>query len=1307
MKPSTRLSSAVFQLTPTRTRCDLIIIANDKKEKIASGLLNPFLSHLKTAQAQIAKGGYSILLKPETDIDAAWFTKATLERFVRFVSTPEVLERVYTIETEILQIEEAIAMQSSNDIEQSIVEDDQGKPLGCCEGSKSVPNANEQAIVLYEPGAPPPEANGSCLHEGNSKIQLLKVLETRKTMLQKEQGMAFARAAAAGFDIDDMAPLVSFAECFGAVRLMEACSKFIELWKSKHETGEWLDIEASEALRTRSGLSAMNPSGIILSTPHNKDDDSNHELASEDKGKSGSTYNTDNPAPNGQQEYFQRQFPPIVFPPWPMHAQPGIQPVFQPYTVQGMPYYQAYTGHAPFFQPPQHPMEHSPSNFGDQTGRKAQFPDGRDGNTGSEMLEIDRTRSLDDMDAEISYSRKPRKKSGSSNKKQSGMVVIRNINYVTSKEKKSRSESNSDSDSDSDTQNENYEDDSRDAIHQNDKRSSKSKGNHLKSENKLNFSNDEVSSIANDTDGHWQAFQNCLLRGSDEDAHAGNEGMFAMEKDVKIKRRANTVSVDPLALGARDTGEIQDSRLSDIHRISGSSSCRPRGSGDDALFSSMGNDFRKTNDLTDIQFAETNGRKILPRTMHEDFMIDSQQEQSLFRNSSDPLAMNSFEGVTNKLNKDASPGIADETFIVPFRSMSIDQVGQADRFDIDIESEIPSLHQRLDSEGSRNRIHYEPDDLSLMPERGAERKSAGYDPALDYEMQVCAEGSQEKGGKDVPDMKEGLRKPGKDRRSKVTSEVLYKQRTGGPLIKSKMTPSADARARAESLRSYKADLQKMKKEKEEAEAKRLEALKLERQKRIVARGNSTSGKPSVLSPQTKQFPAKLSPGTNRGSKFSDSEPGPSSPLQRSKIRTSLGPSELLKTSKTSKLSEGSHMAGNRLIRSTSSLSDTKKENDVVTPDSKTPMARVRRLSEPKAVNNPPVTSMKVRSAEAVLKRKLYEGPERNKISAIINLDRSKAATLPELKIKTSKPHVNEGANRSAVKDQKVNEIKPSTLCETAELNVSNCEKAHQIDADDNTIVEKTVVMLECGKPCRSALHSSEGELEGWNQGYDDHGKKEKSYVISELDPIHAPPSPMDDVHRDPVNSQHQSQLDSSEVKRAYSEDPPKFTNTKTAEKPDPDHYACVSSVDHPCASQLEYGKAPLASSELASRVEQTVKAQVPDVKNVKMDKTPAASQKTLVKESSKGLRRLLKFGKKNHTSSAVDKSFDSDCTSVDGTELDDNGRKTASRSEVRTLKNLISHDETSSASNAPRKTSRHFSLFSPFRIKTSEKKQAS
>jgi hypothetical protein len=59
----------------------LVITVNGKKEKIASGLLNPFLSHLKTAQDQMDKGGYSIVLEPEGGNDASWFTKGTLERF--------------------------------------------------------------------------------------------------------------------------------------------------------------------------------------------------------------------------------------------------------------------------------------------------------------------------------------------------------------------------------------------------------------------------------------------------------------------------------------------------------------------------------------------------------------------------------------------------------------------------------------------------------------------------------------------------------------------------------------------------------------------------------------------------------------------------------------------------------------------------------------------------------------------------------------------------------------------------------------------------------------------------------------------------------------------------------------------------------------------------------------------------------------------------------------------------------------------------------------------------------------------------
>lgn len=128
MRPDTRLDSAAFQLTPTRTRCDLVVVANGRKEKIASGLLNPFVAHLKAAQEQIAKGGYTILLEPGPEAgDAPWFTRGTVERFVRFVSTPEVLERVTTVEAEMLQLEDAIAVQTNENLALRSAEGHNGK----------------------------------------------------------------------------------------------------------------------------------------------------------------------------------------------------------------------------------------------------------------------------------------------------------------------------------------------------------------------------------------------------------------------------------------------------------------------------------------------------------------------------------------------------------------------------------------------------------------------------------------------------------------------------------------------------------------------------------------------------------------------------------------------------------------------------------------------------------------------------------------------------------------------------------------------------------------------------------------------------------------------------------------------------------------------------------------------------------------------------------------------------------------------------------------------------------------------------
>lgn len=45
----------------------------------------------------------------------------------------------------------------------------------------------------------------------------------------------------------------------------EATSRYIQLWEGKHESGQWIEIEAAEALSYRSEFPPLNTSGIIFS----------------------------------------------------------------------------------------------------------------------------------------------------------------------------------------------------------------------------------------------------------------------------------------------------------------------------------------------------------------------------------------------------------------------------------------------------------------------------------------------------------------------------------------------------------------------------------------------------------------------------------------------------------------------------------------------------------------------------------------------------------------------------------------------------------------------------------------------------------------------------------------------------------------------------------------------------------------------------------------------------------------------------------------------------------------------------------
>lgn len=62
-------------------RCELIVSSNGNSEKLASGLVKPFVAHLKVAEEQFARAAQSIKLETRKHNNGeTWFTKGTLER---------------------------------------------------------------------------------------------------------------------------------------------------------------------------------------------------------------------------------------------------------------------------------------------------------------------------------------------------------------------------------------------------------------------------------------------------------------------------------------------------------------------------------------------------------------------------------------------------------------------------------------------------------------------------------------------------------------------------------------------------------------------------------------------------------------------------------------------------------------------------------------------------------------------------------------------------------------------------------------------------------------------------------------------------------------------------------------------------------------------------------------------------------------------------------------------------------------------------------------------------------------------------
>ncbi|KAK9756028.1 hypothetical protein RND81_01G068100 [Saponaria officinalis] len=199
------LDYAVFQLSPRRSRCELFVSYDGTIEKLASGLVKPFVTHLKAAEEQVESAGKSIKLDVKRCENAeTWFTKGTLERFVRFVSTPEILEMVATFDAEMSQLEAARKIYF-------------------------------QGVVDHESDTSGGIGNGATMASDATKKELLRAIDVRLSAVKKDLTAACSRAFAAGFNSQTISELQFFADHFGAYLLREACSRFITVTQQRSD----------------------------------------------------------------------------------------------------------------------------------------------------------------------------------------------------------------------------------------------------------------------------------------------------------------------------------------------------------------------------------------------------------------------------------------------------------------------------------------------------------------------------------------------------------------------------------------------------------------------------------------------------------------------------------------------------------------------------------------------------------------------------------------------------------------------------------------------------------------------------------------------------------------------------------------------------------------------------------------------------------------------------------------------------------------------------------------------------------------
>ncbi|CAN8240915.1 unnamed protein product [Cochlearia groenlandica] len=792
MDPRAILDSALFQLTPTRTRFDLVLFCGSKKEKLASGIFEPFVSHLRFARDQISKGGYSISLHPppssSSSRSSSWFTKSTFDRFVRFVNTPAIIERFASLEKEILQIEHSI--QANEDANAATEQVQNGSNTGA-NGNLKNSKSNESSKKEFENSN---EAGG----EETSKIQLQRLLETRRTLLRREQAMAYARGVVAGYEIDSIDDLILFADAFGASRLREACVKYKELWKKKNGDGIWMAELAAVKAIAPMDMSLLGSSGIIIanggaSLSLNGTDSSN--ASSENKDDKSVNFDQHPPgAPNFQ--------PPMG---WPNH----MPQYYYPPPYQGYPY------------PPMQPMPNQ--NQGNmpwpttksKTSKKKAKDDSNSGtsesSSESDSASDDSASSLEDQGKRNSHNtgKNSRRSKRNRKKKSSKTVIIRNINYITPEGRNGDME-----------------------------------GNEFTENGSIKETVDAAVGFLEEKRGHdgdetlkrnenWGSFQNILMRHDD-----GSE-IHSMDvvSEENFTLRGSSVGVNSKSLQVNNNAmfetekHIENGGGATFDHFESEDSARrlprTRDSTEECMLLLKRSDI--SGDESKDMYNTTRGESLVKKSASgEDWFTSDNHRHRAENGNNGRISFD--ENSISTSDKSKKQEFVDDSFMVHSTSLTVDDLYDS-RWRPDMSADIALASDIGNGQANQKQLEmsgsWEPNDLCMILERDS-RDSLGNDHSIDFSVEANARLSSNETAQESEDKsgeKKTVAKNTETRKSKTPSRTR-----GETMSKTVKKPTVASRTMA----------QKNKFEKEEEMRKRIENLVMERQRRIAERSAATT-----------------------------------------------------------------------------------------------------------------------------------------------------------------------------------------------------------------------------------------------------------------------------------------------------------------------------------------------------------------------------------------------------------------------------------------------------------------------------------